>query len=155
MMSRVKKLFTPFLAAALIMAIAGTASGREAPGFTLESSGGEQVSLSSFTGRKPVLLIFWATWCPYCNAAIPAINDMQSRLSDRLQVLAVNFKEGRAKVAGFMKEKKVAFTVLYDGKGEVARKYGVAGIPTYVLIDKNGRIVYYDNVPPQDMEKRL
>jgi len=150
-----KRILAPLLASLLLAVITRTACGAEGPDFRLESAGGESVSLSQFVGRKPVLLVFWATWCPYCNAAVPGINDLQSRLSDRIQILAIDLKESREKVAAFMKAKGVAYPVLFDGNGSVARQYGVVGIPTFVLLDRKGRIVYFDNILPADIEKRL
>lgn len=111
--------------------------------------------LRRFAGTKPVLLVFWATWCPYCNAAVPAINEIQARFSGRLQVLAIDFMESREKVKAFMKAKNVTYLVLFDSDGEVARQYRVVGIPTYILLDKRGRIVYFDNALPPSLEKYL
>jgi len=150
-----KRILAPLLASLLLAAIVRTACGAEGPEFRLESANGETVSLSQYAGRKPVLLVFWATWCPYCNAAVPEINDLQSRLSNRLQILAIDFKENREKVAAFMKAKGVAYPVLFDSNGSVARQYRVVGIPTFVLLDRKGKIVYFDNILPADIEKRL
>ena len=133
-------------------AAGGGAEGME---FTLESAGGGRVSLSRFAGTTPVLLVFWATWCPHCNAAVPAINDLQSRLSGRLQILAVDYMESRKKVKAFMKAKNIAYTVLLDSDGKAARKFRVAGIPTYILLDKQGKVVYFDNALPPSLEKYL
>jgi peroxiredoxin len=147
------------LAAVLLVtlwtALSGAAGGPEGAGFTLESASGERVSLTRFLGTTPVLLVFWATWCPHCNAAVPAINGIQSRLSGRLTILAIDFMESREKVEAFMKEKNVAYPVLFDRDGKVARKYGVVGIPTYVVLDRQGKVVYFDNALPPSLEKYL
>ena len=150
-----KRFFIPLLAAALIASFAPASRGGGAPDFTLASAGGETVSLGQFAGKKPVLLVFWATWCPHCNEAVPAINEMRSRMSGRLQILAIDFMESGEKVKSFMKRKNVTYPVLLDGNGKVARMYGVRGIPTYVLLDGKGRIVYFDNALPADIEKRI
>jgi peroxiredoxin len=76
-------------------------------------------------------------------------------MRDRLQVLAIDFLESRQKVQSFIKAKNVGYTVLLDGDGTVARKYRVVGIPTYVVVDRNGRIVYSDNELPGSIEKYL
>jgi peroxiredoxin len=123
--------------------------------FTLESPAGKSVSLGEFSGRKPVLLVFWATWCPHCNEAVPEINEIQSRMSDRLQILAIDFMESGEKVKAFMKAKNVSYPVLLDRNGKVARQYRVLGIPTYVVLDKNGQIVYSGNDLPPSLEKYL
>jgi thiol-disulfide isomerase/thioredoxin len=148
-------LASALLSAALCAGIFSAAWGFEGAEFTLESVGGERVSLRQAAAGKPVLLVFWATWCPHCNEAVPEINGIQSRLSDRLRILAIDFMESRGKVKAFMKAKSVAYTVLLDSNGKVARQYKVLGIPTYVLLDKEGRVVYSGNDLPGSLEKYL
>ena len=119
--------------------------------FTLPEAGGEQVTLREFIGKKPVLLIFWATWCPHCNKAVPAINRMHSEppTRDTLAILAVDYMESREKVQAFISSKKVALPVLLDRSGSVARKYKVVGIPTYVLLDRDGKVAYRGHEIPE------
>ena len=155
-MRRKVALFTAILFAASIwLAIEGRSQGGGNADFTLESPLGASVSLGEFAGRKPVLLVFWATWCPHCNEAVPAINEIQSRLSGRLQILAIDFMESGEKVKAFMKAKNVSYPVLLDRNGKVARQYRVLGIPTYVVLDKKGEIVYSGNELPPSLEKYL
>lgn len=121
--------------------------------FTLQTPSGERVSLKEFVGKKPVLLAFWATWCPHCNDAVPALNALvEGPAKDRLQLIAVDYLESRQKVGGFVKSKKIAYTVLLDETGKVSRSYGVLGIPTYVVISRGGRIVYRGNELPKNLE---
>ena len=143
------------LSAALCAGICGAAWSFESAEFTLESVGGERVSLRQASAGKPVLLVFWATWCPHCNEAVPEINGIQSRLSGRLRILAIDFMESRGKVKAFMKAKSVAYPVLLDSNGKVARQYNVLGIPTYVLLDKEGRVVYSGNDLPGSLDNYL
>jgi thiol-disulfide isomerase/thioredoxin len=143
------------LSASLCGALRGAAWGAESAEFTLESVGGEHVSLRQAAAGKPVLLVFWATWCPHCNEAVPEINGIQSRLSGRLRILAIDFMESRGKVKAFMKAKDVSYPVLLDSNGKVARQYNVLGIPTYILLDKEGRVVYSGNDLPGSLEKYL
>ena len=119
--------------------------------FTLPDAGGREVSLGPFIGKKPVLLVFWATWCPHCNESVPVINRMHTEppTSETLTILALDFMESREKVSAFIASKKVAFPVLLDRSGSVARKYRVVGIPTYILIGRDGRVVYRDHDLPE------
>ncbi|HZW37480.1 MAG TPA: TlpA disulfide reductase family protein [Candidatus Deferrimicrobiaceae bacterium] len=142
-------------AASLWMAFEGRSQGGGDAGFTLESPAGKSVSLGEFAGRKPVLLVFWATWCPHCNEAVPAINEIQTRLSGRLQILAIDFMESKERVTAFVKAKNVSYPVLLDRNGKVARQYRVLGIPTYVVLDKKGEIVYSGNDLPPSLEPYL
>jgi thiol-disulfide isomerase/thioredoxin len=124
-------------------------------GLSLESAGGERIPLRVATGGKPALLVFWATWCAHCNGAVPEINRIHSRLSGRLRVLAIDYMEDREKVTAFIKEKNVSYTVLLDRKGDAARRYKIVGIPTYILLDAQGKIAFFDNALPPSIEKFL
>ena len=132
-------------------ASAASTGDKEWVDFTLPDASGRQVSLRQSIGKKPVLLVFWATWCPQCNESVPVINRMHTEppTSETLTILALDFMESREKVSAFIASKKVAFPVLLDRSGSVARKYRVVGIPMYVLIDRDGKIVYRDHEIPE------
>jgi thiol-disulfide isomerase/thioredoxin len=114
------------------------------------------VALGPFLGKTPVLLVFWATWCPECKAAIPEINAMATGpLAEKLRIFGLDFRESREKVARAVKSRGIRYPVLLDGKGQVARAYGVVGIPTYVLIGRNGKVAYREHVLPADIASLL
>lgn len=125
--------------------------------FTLRSVSGEPVSLGRFAGKTPVLLFFWATWCPHCNAAVPAISKLHAEPVDgkRLTVLALDYMESPEKVGAYVKSREIPYTVLLDRDGAVARRYRVVGVPTYIVIDMAGTVVYRDHVLPPDLGKYL
>ena len=126
------------------------------PEFTLPTLDGQPVALNQFLGKVPVLLVFWATWCPECKAAIPEINALHGGpFSGKLQVLGLDFRESREKVAAAVKARDIRYPVLLDEKGAVARAYGVIGIPTYVLIGRNGEVLYREHVLPGDISRYL
>ncbi len=134
----------------------GAAGGRTAADFTLETPDGQTYSLGQFRGKKPVLLVFWATWCPECKAAIPKINALHGGpAGEKLQILGLDFRESREKVAAAVKSLGIRYPVLLDRRGTVAREFGVVGIPTYILVDRNGEIVYRENVLPGDLSGYL
>jgi len=134
----------------------GAAGDARPADFTLQGLDGQPVSLSQFRGKKPVLLVFWATWCPECKAAFPKINAMHDGpVGEKMQILALDFRESREKVAAAVKSRDIRYPVLLDERGQVARAFGVVGIPTYVLIDRGGTIVYRENVLPADISRYL
>ena len=149
-----KILVLTFLAVLFALPSLG-AGGAEDLDFTLESSARGSISLGRFRGETPVLLVFWATWCPTCNADVPAIKDFHSITSGKIQVFAIDFMESRDKVKAFIKTKNISYPVLLDADGKVTRKFRVVGIPTYVLLDKGGKIVYFGNTLPRSPEKYL
>lgn len=114
------------------------------PDFTLPDQNGKEISLRQFIGKTPVLLAFWATWCPHCVEAVPRINRIHADLSPggKLQILALDYMESEKKVTAFIAAERISYTVLLDRRGGVARKFHVVGIPTYILIDRSGNVVF-------------
>ncbi|KYH31251.1 peroxiredoxin family protein [Neomoorella mulderi] len=114
----------------------------QAPSFALPVLDGGQVSLASLKGQV-VVLNFWATWCPYCVAEMEELDAAAGRLADRgLKVLAINImqRETEAGIRAFLGNKEHNYLVLLDHDSRVARNYGVGGIPTTFIIDRQGQI---------------
>ena len=109
-----------------------------APGFTLPDLNGDEVSLNDYRG-KVVLLNFWATWCPPCQYEIPMFVEVYEELNDEdFVILAVSMGERKEKVASFVATKWMSFPVLLDSSRSVARRYLVRGVPTSLVIDRDG-----------------
>lgn len=116
--------------------------------FTLKDIKGKEVSLSDFTGEKVVLLVFSATWCPACNREIPALKKLHSEYDKRgLKIIDVYIQESQEKIAKFIENNSIPYTILLDLDGKVARQYEVRGIPTFMVIDKKG-IIKERGFPP-------
>ena len=113
----------------------------KAPDFVLKDLQGRKFRLSENWG-KPVLLIFGATWCPYCRDEIPRLKDIYANYSKRgLVILNIDIQESKEKVSRFAESYKLPYRVLLDEKADVAESYGVQGVPTMFLIDKKGMIL--------------
>ncbi len=120
-----------------------------APDFSLNDLTGKQVNLRDFKGNKAVLLVFWATWCPPCRAEIPELKKINSEYKDKgLEIIAVDIRENPAAVASFAKKQAIDYAVVIDVDGSVSKSYNVLGIPTNVVIDKNGSIQHNENAMP-------
>lgn len=114
--------------------------GHPAPELVLNTTTGEQVRLSDFKG-KPVLINFWATWCPPCRAETPDLQAIHRELGDELVIFSVNVtSQDGGDVEGFMNEFGVTFDVALDVDGTAGRSYNVLGLPTTVFIDRDGII---------------
>jgi peroxiredoxin len=112
-----------------------------APDFTLEDPSGTPVSLRDFRG-KIVFVNFWATWCVPCRAEMPAMEHLYQEFRGQgLVLVAVNFKDGAEQVSAFGKELHLTFPLALDGKGAVASAYGVRGLPSTYLIDRDGHLI--------------
>jgi len=119
-----------------------TLTGKPAPDFSLPTLDKKDVKLSEQKG-KVVMLDFWATWCPPCRASLPHVQKLASdeALAKKgLVVWVVNDKEDEPTVTKFMKENNYTFTVPMDKPADVLKKYLVRGIPTTVIIGRDGTI---------------
>lgn len=115
-----------------------------APDFSLADMDGERHALSDYRG-KVVMLNFWATWCPPCRREIPSMESIYRDLGrSGFMVLAVNEFEDPDHVFAYTGQLSVfpSFPILFDRDSKVSQSYGVKGLPTTLLIDKQGRIVY-------------
>ncbi len=114
--------------------------GNLAPDFQLPDLDGQSISLSNLRG-KPVLINFWATWCPPCRAEMPYLQEIFEEWSGKsLVVLAINVGESHSKVEEFMQSNNLSLPVLLDIKQAVAIKYNIQFFPTTFFIDKDGII---------------
>jgi len=109
--------------------------------FTLSTPEGESFTLSALQG-KVVLLNFWATWCSPCREEKPSLKALYERFKDQgLEILAVNIMERPDEVLDFIMVYGLTYPVLLDRHGSVGAVYGVQGVPTSYLINREGRIV--------------
>ena len=121
-----------------------------APGFTLQSRDGAQVSLASQKGNV-VMSIFWATWCVPCRQEMPHLQALYERYSSLgFELLAVNVEKNNAEGARkWLEETPVTFPVLFDPNNEVTKLYKVQTMPTTVLIGRDGtmRFIHHGYKP--------
>ncbi|OGO40160.1 MAG: hypothetical protein A2147_11085, partial [Chloroflexi bacterium RBG_16_57_8] len=118
--------------------VIGTGVGNYAPNFNLVDLNGEGVSLADFAG-KPVLINFWASWCPPCREEMPYLQQIYDEQSGKgLVVLAINIQESPARVRQFLSENNLSIPVLFDLTGNTSEDYGIVPIPTTFFIDGEG-----------------
>jgi thiol-disulfide isomerase/thioredoxin len=126
--------------------------------FELPNLNGTTVRLSKFKGQRPVLIYFWATWCQYCSSVRPAVIKLREKTGpSEMEILAIDVggSDSLERVKRYQEGHPVSWPVLYDGEGKVARVYRVQGIPLFILVNKEGNIVYRDTEPPSDVRKYL
>ncbi len=116
-----------------------------APDFTLKDMDGKSVQLVDSRGRV-VIVDFWATWCPPCQAEIPHFIELYDEYANQgLEILGISLdRSGEQVVRPFVQEFAINYSVLVEGEQspvQVAQEFGgVVGIPTTFLIDRQGRI---------------
>lgn len=122
---------------------------RLAPDFTLYDIYQDAYTLSGYRDKQPVLLLFWTTWCPFCRKELKVLNGMYSSLAaDGIEVFSVNVGELPGTVENFVQNYSLSYRVLLDRDSRVATSYGLIGVPSYVLINKSGEVVFRDNYFP-------
>jgi thiol-disulfide isomerase/thioredoxin len=124
-------------------ALAGVQVGQVAPPVALPLlSAGSPATFSLVSLRgKVVYLDFWASWCGPCRVSFPQLEQIRQELSGRgFEVLAVNVDEVEQDARRFLDEMPVSYPVVRDGEGATPRSYGILGMPTGYLIDRQGVI---------------
>lgn len=117
------------------------ANGQPAPAFTLEHLEKGLVGFPQDLGGKVVAIRFWADWCPFCESEMRAIEPVYQAYGERgLVILAINVRQDRKTAAKFIRKLDISYDVLLDSEGAIARKYGVIGLPTTFMIDRDGNL---------------
>src|SRR6185295_9762977 len=127
--------------------------GKPAPGFSLAGlNSKENVSLSDFQG-KVLLLDFWASWCMPCRRLMPMLGGLKAR-NPQLEIVAISVDEDRGKALTFLRGVEPGLKAAHDAEHKVADAYALEGMPTCVIIDKQGRMRFrHDGYSAGDLEK--
>lgn len=135
----------------LTIPLPGTTTGGEipaprqgflAPDFSLPDAQGNIIRLSALRGQ-PVLVNFWASWCPPCKAEMPAMQRVHAEYASQgLVILAVNttYQDDEKAALRFLEEYGLTFPVVFDRSGQPARLYETRALPTSFFIDADGII---------------
>jgi len=113
----------------------------KAPDFSLKELNGETITLSQYRGEKPVILDFFATWCPNCQRDMPKLSKWYEKYSSQVEVIGINLQESEGKVKSFIDSRGISFPIVLDPGSKTASAYGVRYTNLHVLIDKDGNIV--------------
>ena len=129
--------------------------GSPAPAFTLPSSGSDaRVGLAQYKG-KVVFVDFWASWCGPCRQSLPLYEKLRAELAhEDFAILAINLDENAADAKAFLVEHPVSYTILSDPAGDVPKSFGLVGMPTSYLIDRDGIVrSVHTGFDPADIAK--
>jgi thiol-disulfide isomerase/thioredoxin len=134
-----------FLAAAALFMFAPAAkrsatppaTGKTVPDFTLRSIDGGEVKLADLKGT-PVVINFWATWCPPCQGEMPLLDSTARRLNGKVVFLAIDYDEKAGDVEAYAATNGLSLPILLDPGGKVAERFYVFNFPTTFFIDSEG-----------------
>jgi len=132
----------------------GLPVGSVAPAAAVQDLDGHPVDLWSLVGKKPVVIEFWATWCPICAALMPRVLAAHARYADRVDFVevAVAVNETAASVKRHAEEHGYPFRFLFDATGAAVRAYQAPTTSYVVVVDARGRVVYTGTGSDQDIE---
>jgi thiol-disulfide isomerase/thioredoxin len=135
----------------------GIPVGSKAPAAVVEGLDGRPVDLGQYLGKTPVLIEFWATWCPNCKELEPAMHAAHKKYGDRVKFLgvavSVNQSPERAKL--YAEKHALPLEVLYDRKGAATDAYDVPATSYVVIVDRAGTVVYTGLGGDQELDAAL
>ena len=113
-----------------------------APDFTLKSQKNDNLKLSELRG-KVVLINFWASWCGPCRQEMPVLDELYRHYrSLDFTILGVNVEQNSDDAKSLLKDVPVTFPILFDTENKISKLYDVKGMPSTVLVDRDGNIRY-------------
>ena len=134
-------------AGALALVVAGPLAAVEqgdiAPPWHARDFAGHAVDFPAVTQGKPAVVVFWATWCPYCKAFMPFLKNIEADYAKHgLRVVVINAKEdGRGDPRAYVQGLGFAPIAVADGD-EIAKVYGIQYIPGLLIVDGKGKVAY-------------
>ncbi|HVH67902.1 MAG TPA: TlpA disulfide reductase family protein [Gemmatimonadales bacterium] len=143
--------------AALVAQDVGLPVGSQAPAVSVKDLDGKSVDLGSYIGKGPVLLEFWATWCPLCNALEPALKDAHARYGSAVRFVAigVGVNETPASIRRHLASHPLPFAVLFDASGDAVRAFAAPTTSYIVVLDRAGKVSYTGTGSDQDVASAL
>ena len=158
------RLFGIALALSLSLGVAVSADaqvgipvGTDAPGAAVHKLDGTGTDLAQYIGKQPVLLEFWATWCPVCKELEPKMLDLAKRYGSQVKFVgvAVSVNESPKRVKLYAEKYDYPYDLVFDTDGNAVTAYDVPATSYVVVIDKSGKVVYTGQGADQDLEAAL
>ena len=135
----------------------GIAVGAQAPGALVQTLDGKSIDMGSWVGKSPMLIEFWAFWCPNCKQLEPTLLALHRKYGSKVRFLnvAVSVSETRDRVKAFTSKKKYPYQTVYDAQGKATEAYDVPATSYVVVLDRSGKVVYTGMGGKQDLEPAI
>jgi thiol-disulfide isomerase/thioredoxin len=137
--------------------VIGIPIGATPPAVTIEDLNGNPVDLGRWVGKRPVIVEFWATWCPICAELLPRMEAAQKKYGDRAEfiVVAVAVNQSPNTVRRHLTRHPMPFTFLWDVNGNATRAFQAPATSYVAVLDARGTVVYTGVGADQDIEAAL
>lgn len=135
----------------------GIAVGKRGPAAAVQTIDGKKADLSAYVGKGPVLIEFWATWCPNCRELEPALLAAQKKYVGKVRFVgvAVSVNQSPAKVKAYVAKHGIRHDILFDANGNAVDAYEVPATSYVVVLNAKGDVVYTGLGGKQDLEAAI
>jgi thiol-disulfide isomerase/thioredoxin len=135
----------------------GIEVGTRAPAVTVNALDGKSVDLGQYIGKTPMLIEFWATWCPNCRELMPTLLDAEKKYGKKVKfvALAVAINQSPERVRRFLAAHPLPHDTFYDTEGKAAGAFDAPATSYVVILDKTGKVVYTGLGGKQDLDAAL
>ena len=119
---------------------------------------GQPFDLAESIGKRPVMLVFWASWCPSCRTEVPKINQLAAKYGERgMAFVAINvgFNDSVERAQAFARKTGMTYPAIFDGSGQITEPYQLIGVPTIIIADNKGVIQYRNFATPEITEEHF
>jgi thiol-disulfide isomerase/thioredoxin len=137
--------------------VVGIPVGQTPPAVTIQDLDGNAVDMGRWVGKRPVIVEFWATWCPICAELLPRMETAHKKYGDRVDflVVAVAVNESPNTVRRHLSRNPMPFTFLWDVNGNATRAFQAPATSYVAVLDAQGRVVYTGVGADQDIDAAL
>jgi len=135
----------------------GLEIGTVGPAAKVETLDGKPTDLAVYVGKKPVLMEFWATWCPNCQELEPNMKAMYAKYGKQIAFVGVgvSVRQSRERIKAYVEKHKLPWSQVFDARGNASGAYDAPATSYVVVLDRAGKVVYTGLGGKQDLESAI